>query len=324
MCTSISYKNDDCFYFGRTLDYEKSFGEKVVITPRNYEFNFLNGENLKNHNSIIGMACVVDGYPLYYDAFNEKGLAISGLNFVDNAHYCKRKPNKINLAQFELIPYLLSKYESVLQVKKALNEINITNEAFSNKLEPAQLHWLISDEKECITLECVKEGIKVYQNPVGVLTNNPEFQVQMFCLNNYVNLSRKTPKNSFSDKIDLSLYSRGMGAIGLPGDLSSQSRFARAAFTKLNSVSRDGENNLSQFFHILGTVNQTRGCCEIESDEYEITLYTSCCDIKNGCYYYTTYDNSCISCVNMNNENLNTDRLIAYVLEKEQIVNYQN
>ena len=87
--------------------------------------------------------------------------------------------------------------------------------------------------------------------------------MQMFNLNNYMNLSPKQPQNSFSNNLDLGTYSRGMGGLGLPGDLSSMSRFVRAAFTKLNSLSGNGRESVGQFFHILGAVEQVRGCCEV-------------------------------------------------------------
>ena len=71
MCTAISLTAEDN-YFGRNLDYEYSFGEKICVTPRNYKFNFSNGITLSNHYAIIGMAYVTDDYPRYYDATNEK------------------------------------------------------------------------------------------------------------------------------------------------------------------------------------------------------------------------------------------------------------
>ena len=91
---------------------------------------------------------------------------------------------------------------------------------------------------------------------MGVLTNNPPFPQQMFQLNNYMHLYPKQPENLFCKKLDLTAYSRGMDALGLPGDLSSASRFVRVAFTKINSISGDSEKEcVSQFFHILGSVN---------------------------------------------------------------------
>ncbi len=141
----------------------------------------------------------------------------------------------------------------------------------------------------------------------------------MSALNNYMNLSAKSPENRFAAGLDLNVYSRGMGAIGLPGDLSSQSRFVRAAFVRMNSVSAEGEaESVSQFFHILNAVEQQRGCCELESGEYEITIYTCCCNADKGIYYYTSYDNHQITAVEMHRENLDSRELIWFPLMKEE------
>ena len=324
MCTAATYKTND-FYFGRTLDYEMSYGEEIVITPRNYRFDFRKTETLENHYAIIGMAHVSEGYPLYYDAMNEKGLCMAGLNFVGNAHYSEAEEGKDNISQFEFIPWILSRCASVQEAVGLLNRINLINIPFSNKMPLAELHWLISDKNKSITVEAVKEGINVYDNPAGVLTNNPTFPEQMFNLNNYINLSPKEPENKFSDKINLKTYSRGMGAIGLPGDLSSQSRFVRVAFTKLNSVSGSSEKeSVNQFFHILGSVEQKRGCCDLGNGKYEITIYTSCCNADKGIYYYTTYENRRISGIDMHRENLNGKYLIEYPLVTEDEINIYN
>ena len=324
MCTAATYKTHD-FYFGRTLDYEFSYGDEVTVTPRNYAFSFRNKEVMKTHYAIIGMAYVAGDYPLYYDAVNEKGLCMAGLNFVGNAFYNKNLPNKDNVAQFEFIPWILGQCDSVESAKTLLGRINITDIPFSKELPIAQLHWLIADRNQAITVESVKEGLKIYDNPVGVLTNNPPFDEQLFQLNNYMHLSPKTPQNSFCDKLSLNAYSRGMGGLGLPGDLSSQSRFVRVSFVKMNSVSGTSENeSVSQFFHILGSVDQQRGCCEVGKGEYEITLYTSCCNADKGIYYYTTYENHQITAVNMHNEDIDGRCLIRYPLIKGEQIMLQN
>lgn len=327
MCTAATYKTKD-FYFGRTLDYEFSYGEEVTVTPRNYPFHFREKGTIASHYAIIGTAHVSEDYPLYYDAVNEKGLAIAGLNFVGNAYYRKPTAEKDNIAQFELIPWILSQCTSVKEARGLLDRINITDTAFHEKYPLAQLHWLISDRKESITLESVKEGIKIYDNPVGVLTNNPSFDMQMFHLNNYRHLSRQSVAASFApecDKLELQEYSRGLGALGLPGDLSSQSRFVRVAFVKLNAVSGSSEQeSVSQFFHILGAVDQQRGCCELADSEYEITIYTSCCNTDKGIYYYTTYDNHQITAVDMRLENLEGERLIRYPMIAQEQIRRQN
>ena len=324
MCTAATYKTKD-FYFGRTLDYEFSYGDEVTITPRNYVFNFREKEKIETHYAIIGMAYVTENYPLYYDAINEKGLGMAGLNFVGNAYYREKVEGKDNIAQFEFIPWILSQCATIEDAKKLIEKINLTNIPFNEQLPLAQLHWIIADKNEAITVEAVEEGIKIYENPVGVLTNNPPFDKQMFSLNNYINLSNKTPEDKFAQNLNLQRYSRGMGAIGLPGDLSSQSRFVRASFVKMNSISAEGENeSVSQFFHILNSVDQQRGCCELEDGKYEITIYTSCCNATKGIYYYTTYDNHQITAVDMRKEDLNINKLIRYPLIKNEQIKIQN
>ena len=324
MCTAATYQTKD-FYFGRNLDYEFPYGEEVCIVPRNFPVPLRHLPELTQHHAIIGMAHVADGYPLYYDAMNEKGLCAAGLNFVGNAVYTAVLPGRENIAQFELIPWLLGSAASVAEARTLLAGATITYTPFSDKFPPAQLHWLIADRNEAITVESTATGLHIYDNPAGVLTNNPPFDMQMFRLNDYMQLSPRQPENRFSDALALRTYSRGMGALGLPGDLSSASRFVRAAFVRAHAVSGEDENaSVSQFFHILGAVEQPRGCCEVAEGKYEITIYTSCCNADRGIYYYTTYDNSRISAVDMHAENLDAKTLARFAPVTESQILYQN
>lgn len=312
MCTAVSYRTKD-HYFGRNLDLEMSYGERVIITPRKYEFRFLYEGTVSEHYAIIGMGIVKNDYPLYFDATNEAGLSIAGLNFPDNAVYYPNKQGFVNIASYELIPWILSKCKNIFEVKEALNNINITEDSFSKELLTSPLHWMISDSDESIVVESVKEGLKVYDNPVKVLTNNPPFDYQMFNLNNYMNLSINSMVNNFSGELKLDNYSRGMGGIGMPGDLSSMSRFVRAAFTRMNSVCEASESeSVSQFFHILGSVEQQRGLVYLGNGNYEITRYSSCCNANRGIYYYTTYENRNITSVDMHKENLDSEKIIKF------------
>lgn len=324
MCTAATYKTRD-FYFGRTLDYEFSYHETVTVTPRNYPFQFRKVRSLEKHYALIGMAFVVKDYPLYYDATNEKGLSMAGLNFPGNAYYGEEMTGKDNISPFEFIPWILGQCATVAEAKVLLEYINLVNINFSEELPLSPLHWIIADRDEAITVESMKEGLKIYENPVGILTNNPPFDYQMFNLNNYMSLSREAPQNTFSSQLHLETYSRGMGAMGLPGDLSSASRFVKVAFTKLNSVSGDSDSeSISQFFHILGSVAQQRGCVHMGKEQYEITIYTSCCNTDKGIYYYTTYENSQITGVDMHRENLDGTVPVSYPLVKGQQIRMQN
>lgn len=299
MCTAITFSSKD-HYFGRTLDYEKSFGESVVITPRNYKFPF------HTHFAMIGMAHVAKNYPLYYDAVNEAGLGMAGLNFPGNAYYNNVQMGMQNVASYEMIPFILGQCCDVEEARRLLEHINITAKSFAEHLPPSSLHWMVADKEQALVVEQTEEGLHIYENPIGVLTNNPPFESQMHHLCQYMNLTAKPAENRFAKGIQLDAYSRGMGAVGLPGDVSSCSRFVRAAFTKLNSVCGETEEaSVSQFFHILGAVEQVRGCVELEKGIYEITIYTSCCNMDRGIYYYTTYENRDIQCVKLHSVDLN-------------------
>lgn len=322
MCTAITYKAQN-HYFGRTLDYELSYGEQIVITPRNKALSFKKMPELKNHYSIIGMATVIDNIPLYFDATNEKGLSMAGLLFDGNAKYFGFENSKNNLAPFELIPYILAKCETTKQAKNILENTNLIDINFSNDLPNTPLHWMLADKNGSIVVESVAEGLKIYDNPVGILTNNPPFPIQLFNLRNYLNLSPFEAYNRFSQNISLSPFSRGMGAIGLPGDFSSTSRFVRAAFVRNNSASNSDElSAVSQFFHILGAVTLPRGTVRLENGEFDITRYTSCCNTDKGIYYYTTYDNCCITAVNMHNYNIDASEPICFPLKTKLQIDY--
>jgi len=223
-----------------------------------------------------------------------------------------------------LIPWVLCQCANISEARKVLEKTNIISTEFSGKYPLTPLHWMISDNKESLVAEPVDSRLRIYKNPVGVLTNNPPFDFHMYNLSNYLNLTREEPNNRLCNELDLRPYSRGMGSIGLPGDLSSASRFVRAAFVKLNSVCDTSEaSSISQFFHILSSVEQQRGCVLV-GDKYEKTVYSSCCNTRSGIYYYTTYENSQITAVNMHHTELDSQKLSVFPLNIEPQIQFQN
>ncbi len=324
MCTAVTYINGD-FYFGRTLDNDFGYHEEVTITPRRYPFAFLEGKAVHQQYAIIGMAYVLEEYPLYYDAVNERGLCMAGLNFVGNAVYGKPLPGRQNVAQYELLPFVLCQCATTDQAEELLRNIHITDTPFRSELPTAQLHWLVADKYRAITVECTADGMHIYHNPVGVLTNNPPFPMQMQRLREYAYLSPYGAKPGFKSGLKSVFYSRGTGGLGLPGDLTSGSRFVRAAFVKCTAQSGTTEpENVGQFFHILGAVEQQRGCCRLEDGACEITLYTSCCNATRGVYYYTTYGNRQITAVDMYAVDLEGTTPVRYPLCTKEHIFAQN
>jgi len=315
MCTAVTYRTQ-CHYFGRNLDLEGSFQESVTVTPRNYRFSFRGGRTLEHHYAMIGMAYVREGYPLYYDATNEKGLSVAGLNFPESAVYSAAPAGEDGIAPFELIPWILSQCASVEEACSLMERTRLIRMDFSPELPVTSLHWMVADKNRSVVLEpLVGEGVQIFENTVGVLTNEPPFPMQLTHLRNYLNLTAEQPKDRFG--ANLTPYSRGMGAMGLPGDVSSASRFVRAAFTRLHSVSGATEaESVSQFFHILDSVAQTRGCVRLEDGKYEFTVYSSCCNTDKGIYYCSAYDNSSIMAVDMYRCDLESGDLTGYLLDK--------
>ena len=311
MCTAVAYRPNR-FYFGRTLDFEFLYTCEVTVTPRKFPFGFRFMETVERHYAIIGMACVMDNYPLYFDAMNEQGLCMAGLNFVGNAVYRKRAEGKVNVASFEFIPYILSKCKSVKEAKSILENINITDTAFREELPPSELHWIIADKDETIVVEAVHEGIKVYQNFANVLTNNPPFEYQLENNKRYSHLSAHQSEEPAREK-KYSEFSRGTGAVGLPGDYTSKSRFVRAEFLCRNSRCGDTEGEgVNQFFHILSGVSVPEGCCVTEKGEYDKTLYASCMSPESRVYYYKAYESQGVLAADMKWENIESAELLRY------------
>lgn len=323
MCTAISFLSKD-HYFGRNLDLEYCYQEAVTVTPRNFPFLFRMTKPLSNHYAMIGIATVSDNYPLYYEATNEIGLSMAGLNFPGNAFYAAPTGDKDTIAPFELIPWILGQCSCVAEAKTLLENINIAAIPFSPEFPLSPLHWILADRNECITIEAMKNGIIISNNPVGILTNNPPFDYHMHNLANYLPLSPNTPENTFVPGVALFPYSRGMGAIGLPGDLSSASRFIRAVFTKTHSTKPEEEASaVGQFFHILDSVSMVDGTVRL-GEKTEKTVYSCCCNTDKGIYYYTTYENSQITAVHLYHENLNSNQLISYPLLRKQQIRTEN
>lgn len=323
MCTCLNlegYYN----YFGRNMDITHSFNEKIIIIPRNYILKFKKIKNLNNHYAIIGIGTLVDDYPLYAEASNEKGISIAGLSFPNNCHYYKYDPNKINLAPFELPLYLLGKCKNMKEVLNELKNINIINQNFSKDIMLTPLHFMVSYKNKSIVIETLKDGMKIFDNPYNILTNNPTFFYHKENIINYINLNNKDAINNLNPAINFTPNSYGQGAIGLPGDYSSSSRFIRCFFNKSYLKINDNElENIIQFFKCLESVSMINGCV-LTNYGYEYTRYTSCINTTKGILYYKTYSNPQIYSLSLDKENLESTNIITYSFNYNFKIENQN
>lgn len=323
MCTAISYPAGN-HYFGRNLDLEHSFGESVIVTPRSFRFDFRCGSVISKHYAFIGIGIVEDGYPLYYDAVNERGLCVAGLNFDGYACFGVGSGTD-EIAVFELIPWLMCRCESVEQAKRLLEKIRLRGEPFNSKYPVTPLHFIISDRHASITLESTADGVHVYDNPVGVLTNNPDFPYHMTHLADYVSVSAEQNENTLAPEVSLPPYSRGMGGMGLPGDMSSASRFVRGVFLRSHTVCEGGEGEkVSGFLRMLDCLSQVDGCVLLPNGKRERTVYSSCINADRGIYYYKTYNNPRVNAVRLDDENKRSKSLSVYPLLWENDIKYLN
>lgn len=317
MCTALTFHAKD-HYFGRNLDLSYSYRETVTVTPRNYPLRFRKVPDLRRHHAIIGVAYVQEDYPLYYDAVNERGLAMAGLRFPNSAAYYPEVAGRDNVAPFELIPWLLGQCATVEEALVLLERMNLWACDFSDRLPRTPLHWLVADRERCIVLEPMEDGLHIHENPVGVLTNEPPFPFMLQHLALFRDLSAGQSLQRITDRVDLPPCSQGLAARGLPGDWSSPSRFVRAAFVRLNAACPEREEeSVGQFFHLLGAVEMVRGCVKQEEGE-SITVYSACCNQDRGIYYYTTYENRRITAVDLHREDLEGCDLISYPLQERQ------
>lgn len=306
------------------MDLDYSFNEKAIIIPRNYKINFKKTKSITSHFAIIGIGTIVDDYPLLAEASNEKGLAIAALNFKNNATYYLEKEDKINLAPYELMLYLLAKCENVTQVKLALNNINVIDIDFNDTVKNTPLHFMVSDLSHCIVIETLKDKTYVYDNPYNVLTNNPPFNYQIHNLNNYMSLGIKDPINNFDSNLKFNTYSLGLGALHLPGDYSSSSRFVKTLFIKNNMEMFNNEfDNVKAFFNCLESVKMIKGIV-ITDKGYEYTRYTSCINLNKSLLYYKTYDNPYINVIDMYLEDIDSSKLIHHELITSFKISKQN
>lgn len=325
MCTSLAFSQHGLF--GRNLDLEYSFGQSVVVTGRRHAFHFHHRSALQEHYAIIGMANVAQNEPLYAEACNEKGLYLAGLNFPGNAFYFPTpSPQKENLAPHELFWLILGSCENLSQARALLEQVQLVAEPFAENLPLAPLHWHIADSTGALVAEPTAQGLQIWEDPVGVLTNNPPFSYQLTRLCDFQALSPCQPKNQFAPAVTLHSYGQGMGAMGLPGDWSPSSRFVRAAFLKAHASFCQDERDLkiSQFFHILDAVAMVRGAVVTPEGREDETIYSSCLDTQRLLYCYKTYHNSTLQAVSLKNTPLDTSELSVFALKDKPCIQLAN
>ena len=314
MCTGVRFSDDKGnMYFGRNLDWTEGYGQKVVITPRDYQYSsaFL-GEMKPSHGAIIGMAIIVENTPLYFDCANEDGLAVAGLNFPGYAEYEKDAVDgKTNIAAYEFPLWVTLNFATVDEVEEALKNAAIVAKPINDQFPVSELHYIIGDKDRSIVVEYTKNGMEIFKNNVDILTNQPGYGWHQENLRNYMNLEPRKPHEVKWEKETLIPFGSGSMMRGLPGDYYSTSRFVRVAYLNTHyPLKTTEEENVLRLFHTLTGVAMIEGAAHMDETSFEKTIYTGGYSTASKTYYFNTYNNPAILHVSLNDHDLDSSELI--------------
>ena len=299
MCTGIRF-NDAAgkMYLGRNLDWTQGYGERVVATPpaAKVPAAFDRPDDPETVHAVIGMGIVVEGVPLYFDCGNDAGLAVAGLNFPQSACYAKdAREGAVNVAAYEFPYWVARTFSSVGEVRSALAGVTVVAKPINDRLPVANLHWIIGDATGSIVVECMEDGMHIWDDDADVLTNEPDFGWQRTNLRNYLMLDNAEPDHVEWRGVALAPFGSGMGMQGIPGDYSGPARFVKVAFVNSHYPIQDDESaNVARMFRTLGSVAVPEGCAKMADGSFEKTLYTSCFSAASLTYYHATYNDPAV------------------------------
>lgn len=247
-------------------------------------------------HAVIGMGIVVGGIPLYFDCGNDAGLAVAGLNFPHSAQYATEpQAEAINVAAYEFPFWIARTFSNLDEIRAALKSVTVVAKPVNEHLPVANLHWIIGDKTGSIVVECMQGGMRIWENDVDVLTNEPDFGWQRTNLRNYLALTDEDPDAATWGAAELTPFGSGLGMQGIPGDYSGPSRFVKAAFVNSHYPTQTGEAaNVTRLFRTLGCVAVPEGAAKMADGSHEKTLYTSCFSPATMTYYHATYDDPSI------------------------------
>ena len=309
-CTGISMFSADGSYFqARTIEWAgTNLNSMYVVVPRNFsQTSFTpkgqNGMTFKSKYGYIGLA--VHEKEFIAEGLNEAGLSAGLFYFPNFGSYqlYDEQYNSTTIADLQLVSWILSQFATVDEVKANINKVRVVSLMGGNGSEEA-IHWRIGDKSgKQIVLE-IENGVPhIYDNPIGVLTNAPNFPWHLSNLSNYINLTPVNPKAHKMADFMVNPIGHGNGFLGLPGDFTPPSRFVRAAFFKSTApMLPTARQTMLQCFHILNNFDIPIGMNFPKNEIPDLpsaTQWTSVIDLTNKVVYYKTFDNNNIRMIDL-------------------------
>lgn len=326
MCTSMTYKTSDGQYWlARTMDFGFELGGNPIVVPRQYEFHGVLGETFTTKFGFVGTGAQLKDY-IVVDGVNEQGLSAATLYFSNQASYDQQPAaDRLSLASFEVVNWILGNFQSNAEVRAHLDEMQVVDFELPLLKGNVPLHWIIADRQgHCNVLEFKADGMHWYDDQIGVMTNSPDFAWHEQNLGNYVQL-----QNGFQPARQFSGYTAreigpGSGALGLPGDYTSTSRFVRASFTRQYAPQVADTQALNTINHLLEPFDIPRGVKQQANGYFDYTQYRGYMQLSNATYYYQPYDDNTISAVQLTDALLNDTTVTTFAVAHQQQVHVLN
>lgn len=328
-CTGVQLKaKDGAFVNGRTVEFGLNLQLSGLVIPRNYAFKGTlpdGSAGLAYTSKYAAIGGSMFGENAIADGINERGLAVGSFYFPGYAEYAKMTPENQNraLSPTEFSNWILTQFTTVEDVKQGIQSIVIAPTTPKGWPVLPPFHYVVYDKSgKSIVIEPIHGELKVYDNPLGVLTNSPTFDWHMTNLDNYINLSAINVPHVIMNGVKLEQFGSGSGMHGLPGDFTPPSRFVRAAvFSSIAVPADNAEQTVFQVFHILNQFDIPVGSVRsIEGKQMipEYTLATVVRDPQNLKYYFKTFDDQNIKAVNLNSFDMNAKKIKKFIMSGKQ------
>ncbi|WP_457608639.1 linear amide C-N hydrolase [Nitratifractor sp.] len=310
-CTALHLTaKDKGVVVGRTMEFGMEVNSDAVVVPAGTKLKSSlpadkKGIEYTTKNGMVGLNFM--GKKMLVDGMNDKGVYVGALYLPGYAKYPEVKPETAarSMAPEDYVAWLLANFGSVDEVRKHYKDvILVQNPQKEIGGETFPGHFLVTDRSgDSVVIEPLEGGLKLYENPIGVLTNSPTFDWHIINLSNYVNLSAtNVPKVDLKSK-RIKSFGQGSGLRGIPGDFTPPSRFIRAVAFADSAVQLDtAAETLPQVFHVMNNFDIPLGSIqEKEGDKihYDYTQWTSAADLKNLVYAVRTYEDQSIRSINL-------------------------
>jgi len=326
-CTSfVVPTSDGGVVYGRTMEMGFPLKSAAIVIPRGYAMTALGAGGKPGAMKWTGKYAAVGlnafDMPVLIDGVNEKGLAGGALYFPDYVGYAdpaKADPAH-SLAEWDFIGWALTNFATVAEVKAALSGISVVGVADPNLGVVPPLHYTLHDASGAsLVVEPVDGVLKVYDNPLGVMTNSPPFDWHLTNLRNYVKISPvNAPPLHVGGEV-IPPIGQGSGLLGIPGDPTPPSRFVRALGYALSAEKKpSGIESVRAAEHILNNFDIPRGWVRPgDASAWELTQWSTIADLVNRRFYVKTYDDQVLRSIDLMSLDLDAKTIVTAPLSPQ-------